>query len=123
MGGLYFGAVAAAMVVGMRYLQASSNAVHREIWLHIVGTTAIAVFFGLIIAGLIIGPRWSPIAAMAFGAMAEALLEGYGTRSRQYLRAGGAGGNITVLAAHRRCQARRYTHQDPRQDTSPPTAA
>ena len=69
-----------------------------------MGISAIAAFFGLIIAGLIIGPRWLPFAATAAGAMAQALIEEHASKGRHLGR--GVGAKIVALSAHRRSRPR-----------------
>ena len=121
MGALYYVAMAGAMLIGMHYLQASTNVDHPRIWLHFVGISAIAVFFGLIIAGLIIGPPWVPFAAIAAGAIVQALLEEHVSKSPRRLGRG-VGAKIVALSAHYRSRPR-VIHVDGSRDPSPPPAA
>jgi membrane protein implicated in regulation of membrane protease activity len=119
MGGLYFATVVAAMLVGMRYLQTDVNTRHR-IWLHAAGASAIILFISLIVGGLVVGSWWLPVAAVAVGALAQAVFEEYCVKTT--LRADL--GEVVPFPLHRLRQRRQRGQDRKGQDISalPPTA-
>ena len=119
MGGLYFVAVAIAMVVGMRYLQALGNEKGQK---SALGFLAILVFVGLIVIGVILGPWWRPVAAVSIGAVMLAILEEYGLKGIEH-PGGRVGGKIIALTNHRLRHSRRSVRVQGDRNSSPPTAA
>ena len=113
MGGLYFVAVATALVVSLWHLQALENKERRQ---SAVGALAMLLFLGLGVVDLILGPWWRPVAAVFIGAMAQAILEEYALKGTEH-PGERVGAKIIVLAKHRRSYSRRD------RNSSPPTAA
>ena len=119
MGGLYFVAVAIAMVVSMRHLQALGNHQRQR---RAVGVVAMLAFLGLIVVGLILGPWWSPVAAVSIGAVVLAILEEYGLKPTEHPEECGDA-EIIALATHRLRRSRQSVRPQADQSSPPPTAA